>query len=770
MDEKTSPDNKIQFEIFESNSSSLDENKKDQINSEKESNVQLKYPKTVFLIILSEFCERFSYYGIRTVLFLYLTNFIKVEQHAATALYHAFTVICYFTPVFGAILADGYLGLYKTILCVSILYCIGEIILTVTSVIPFGAPNLAGPAIALLIIAIGTGGIKPCVSAFGGNQFHPSQKKYLSTFFSVFYLSINVGSTIGTILTPIFRSDVKCFGDDCYPLAFGVPSVVMIIAIVVYALGTKYYNRDDEKNKKGNNIIIQTGDCMFTAIKNKIKLHKSVKKSHWLDYADSKYGSDMISDVKAFYKILIVFLPLPIFWALYDQQGSRWTAQAQQLDGRLGSWTIKPDQFQAINPIFIVALVPLFDLVIYPLFSKFNILKKELHRMSIGLIFAILSFAIAAILESKMQNASILLNPSNRIRIINISPCDIKFYQNETSKNFFQISKMDYLQNKPYDFPIDFLSQQKNEFLLESNCMSKNQSFVISNWISLNNSNSPKNVILHLENGTIKISENYFNQTNQLIGFSEVRFLRFKAWNYGALDAKVFNKIVKYDTSKFDGLNKTDNFEHSQSRNIRYSSIDYSDYDFKIKNSTSELLEGKATFETCGRYTILLFPNHNEEKFDYLILTDIYPNGLHLCWQLIQIFVMTVGEVMFSISGITFAYSQAPASMKSVMQGLWCLTVAFGNLVVVLIAEAKFVENQVYEYVIFIGLLIVATVIFIILSWFYKYTDKTEVTSIESIDSEQSLEQNKPLSHSTHPKYSTDSEVKLVSLNTLDPN
>lgn len=146
--EENSIDEKINFE-----------NSKYSNHTEKQEKMRKdKYPKTVFLIILNEFCERFSYYGIRTVLFLYLTNFIKIEQHSATAIYHAFTVVCYFTPILGAILADGYLGLYKTILYVSIVYSIGEIILTLTSVIPLGAPNIVGPSIALFIIAVGTGG------------------------------------------------------------------------------------------------------------------------------------------------------------------------------------------------------------------------------------------------------------------------------------------------------------------------------------------------------------------------------------------------------------------------------------------------------------------------------------------------------------------------------------------------------------------------------------------------------------------------------------
>lgn len=160
------------------------------------------------------------------------------------------------------------------------------------------------------------------MSAFGGNQFGPGQKKYLETFFSIFYLSINIGSTISTLITPIFRNDVKCFGHDCYALAFGIPALAMCLAIMFFVIGTPFYNRDDEKNKDGKNIITQTAKCIFTATIIKLS-HRSdpVKKDHWLDYAQEKFDAQLIKDVKALLKVLFVFLPLPIFWALYDQQG-----------------------------------------------------------------------------------------------------------------------------------------------------------------------------------------------------------------------------------------------------------------------------------------------------------------------------------------------------------------------------------------------------------------------------------------------------------------
>ncbi len=198
------------------------------------------------------------------------------------------------------------------------------------------------------------------MGAFGANQFKPNQQRYVENFFSIFYVSINLGSLISTILTPIFRSE-KCFGpNDCFPLAFGVPAAFMFIAIICFVIGTPFYDRskDRVKNKSvWDNIILKTVGCIFSAVSKKIRSRKlEPPREHWLDYSLEKYGAQTVSDVKAFCRVGFVFLPLPVFWALYDQQGSKWTDQAQQLNGKVGSATILPDQFQAANAILIVIL------------------------------------------------------------------------------------------------------------------------------------------------------------------------------------------------------------------------------------------------------------------------------------------------------------------------------------------------------------------------------------------------------------------------------
>ena len=107
-------------------------------------------------------------------------------------------------------------------------------------------------------------------------------------------------------------------------------------------------------------------------------------------------------------------------------------------------------------------------------------------------------------------------------------------------------------------------------------------------------------------------------------------------------------------------------------------------------------------------------------------MTVTEPNSIHMLWLIPQYVVMTAAEVMFSITGLQFSYSQAPESMKSVIQACWLLTVSLGNVLVVAIAEAKFVKRQSLEFFLFAGLMILDMIFFIFLAMRYKYVDLEE--------------------------------------------
>ena len=196
--------------------------------------------------------------------------------------------------------------------------------------------------IGLGLIALGTGGIKPCVSAFGGDQFQlPEQERQLQTFFSVFYFSINAGSFISTIVTPILREDVECFGDTtCYSLAFGVPAALMAIALVIIVLGKPLYKMNPPQGNILVKVISSIGNGMGKSLTGK------GKGDHWMDVSKEEYGEELVEDVKSLLRVLLLYIPVPIWWALFDQTGSRWTFQATRMDGTIGATTIKPDQMQ----------------------------------------------------------------------------------------------------------------------------------------------------------------------------------------------------------------------------------------------------------------------------------------------------------------------------------------------------------------------------------------------------------------------------------------
>lgn len=191
---------------------------------------------------------------------LYLQRKLDYDDDTSTVLFHIFTSLVYFVPIFGAILADSFLGKFKTILYLSIIYSIGSVVISLGAVPILNLPAALMTVIGLVLIAIGTGGIKPCVSAFGGDQFKiPEQAKQLATFFSLFYFAINAGSLISTTLTPILREDVHCFGEsDCYSLAFGVPGVLMILSIFIFIFGKPLY----VIKKPAGNMILEVTKCI----------------------------------------------------------------------------------------------------------------------------------------------------------------------------------------------------------------------------------------------------------------------------------------------------------------------------------------------------------------------------------------------------------------------------------------------------------------------------------------------------------------------------
>lgn len=136
----------------------------------------------------------------------------------------------------------------------------------------------------------------------------------------------------------------------------------------------------------------------------KIRKRHYIVRDHWLDYAEEKYGKQLVTDTKKVLNVLVMYTPLPIFWALHSQQGSRWVFQATKMDGDIGFYTIKPDQMIVLNSFLGIVLIPIFEHFLYPLLARLG-LKSSLHKMALGGAMSVIAFVVAAIVEFRTEKA-----------------------------------------------------------------------------------------------------------------------------------------------------------------------------------------------------------------------------------------------------------------------------------------------------------------------------------------------------------------------------
>ncbi|CAF3600406.1 unnamed protein product [Rotaria sp. Silwood1] len=662
------------------------------------SNEGLSLPRSAYLIIFVEGCERFCYYGLKTVLLLYFMHFIHLNKDSATSGYHLFSFACYFTPTIGAIISDGFIGRYWTIVILSLVYFIGTVVLTVTAVPAIGGKELFGPAIGLALISFGTGGIKPCVSAFGADQISLTNPRRLSRFFAFFYFAINSGSLLSTIITPILRSQVHCFGYDCYTLAFGVPSLLMLIAIIIFIAGTSLYKRVPPKE----NIIVRFIAVILRAIRNAICRSSSGPKEHWIYYADDKYSTQDMDDVRSVLSVCLLFTPIPVFHALFNQSGSRWTYQASLMNGSLGPLgTIQPDQMQALNSLFVLLFIPLFEEVIYPACARCNFLIRPLQRMFLGMIVMVFAFIAAGIIQIAIQSKANAIPVRFHTQIFNNYDCAININSNYSLEPKKASSII-------FEFPCKRLL--KEGLSVSSTCNQANVGYKL-----FTDELCPSLLIISEiddeARGKTMATIPLGNSITEQRGVKEFALLRVVS-----LDGKQTVVTTLPNEYRYDIKKKLFPTDYKTVLSARY----------HIVNQANGQKSAE-TFETLttGVYTVLIY-NTEDSKLHVVLIEDVPPFTVHILWQTIQYILMTAAEMLVSITGLIFAYSQAPKRYKSVIMSAWLLTTAFGDLIVVLVAEVRLVKDQAGEFFLFAGLMACAALVFGALGLRYKEIKPTD--------------------------------------------
>jgi len=376
-------------------------------------------PPGIPYIIGNEAAERFNFYGMRAILVVFMTKYLVDHTGAAAPMsetdanywFHIFLASNYFFPALGAIISDAFWGKYKTIIWLSLVYCLGSIVLALDQ-------TRLGLFAGLGLIALGAGGIKPCVSAHVGDQFSSGNQHLVSRAFGWFYFSVNFGSFFSIMLIPWLLENYGA------RWAFGFPAVLMLIAALVFWMGRYRYAHIPPRRDS-----FQLDFFRFIGI----AIAAGLGGGFWMKFSDGNgwkffsapalAGLIVISggifwglhrllprvvvtpEVRDGWRLLgrlsLLFVFVAVFWSLWDQSGSEWVLQAEKMDRNFLGFEWLSSQIQAVNAIMILAFIPLFQYVIYPAINKVFPLNP-LRKIGIGLVVTGLSFLVSGWIESQL--------------------------------------------------------------------------------------------------------------------------------------------------------------------------------------------------------------------------------------------------------------------------------------------------------------------------------------------------------------------------------
>ncbi|KAG7193121.1 peptide transporter ptr2 [Scheffersomyces spartinae] len=375
--------------------------------------VSEKIPISCWLVAIVELAERFTYYGLSAPFQNYMQNapgdtppgVLNLKNQGATALSYFFQFWCYVTPILGAYIADTFWGKYKTIFVFCIIYMLGVFVLFITSVpsITSHSTALGGYVVGIIIIGIGTGGVKSNVAPLIADQVQKTSPVIkvlksgerviqdpnvtIQNVFMFFYLMINIGS-LSVIATTELEKHVGFWASFLLPFCF------FFIAIGALVLGRNQYVKVPVSDK----IISNCFKCTFVAIKNKFNLDAA--KPSLNPNQQFPWDDRFVDEVKRALYACKVFLFYPIYWVVYGQMLNNFVSQAGQME----THGLPNDILQAIDSIAIILFIPICERFIYPFIRKFTPFRA-ITKISWGFMFGAAAMAYAAVLQHFIYKA-----------------------------------------------------------------------------------------------------------------------------------------------------------------------------------------------------------------------------------------------------------------------------------------------------------------------------------------------------------------------------
>ncbi|XP_058768246.1 protein NRT1/ PTR FAMILY 5.10-like [Vicia villosa] len=398
------------------------------------------YWRSAWFIIGVEVTERISFYGIQGNLISYLTGPLNQSTATAAKNVNIWVGTSSLLPLLGAFLADSFLGRYRTIILASLIYILGLGLLALSAMLPsltkskcqvdtnFISCSQQSQVIlffiSLYLVAIGQGGHKPCVQAFGADQFdeqHPKEHRARSSFFNWWYFTVLAGCTLIISILNYIQDNYS------WVLGFGIPCTVMTIGLLVFLLGSMTYRYNIKKNDTSP--FLRIGRVFVAAIRNwrnalsntsieeecdGMLLRRSTEQFSFLNKAlltpkGSKEGNTCslveVQEAKAILRLVPIWTTCLVYGIVFAQVFTFFTKQGRSMERTIfPGFDIPPASCQSINGIAIILFSPIYDRIFVPIARAITGKPSGitmLQRIGTGIFISMFTMVVAAFVETK---------------------------------------------------------------------------------------------------------------------------------------------------------------------------------------------------------------------------------------------------------------------------------------------------------------------------------------------------------------------------------
>lgn len=443
-----------------------------------------------------------------------------------------------------------------------------------------------------------------------------------------------------------------------------------------------------------------------------------MRPEHWLDYAEPRFGRQLVQDTKCLLNVLVLYVPIPVYWALNEQTGSRWTLQASRMVGHIfNNWyTIKPDQMQVSMQILLIAFIPLFEAVLYPLLARVGI-RRPLHRIALAMAMAGTAFVLAGNVESQMaRDYAVMPTPDAcQLRVYNTWPHAVSV-SGDTLLSATPTTSAAAVPNQTVINRLDALQTNLAIVAFNSSHDERRLHRVGVNTAGLHAPNTNTTILLPLVAGK---AISYFYNGRQIIAFED----RVRKATSQRARLRILVVLRNPDAAAATIVN-TIGVERQMHANVSENMATLTLYDMRenyvrYRRSISDIMQYELA---ATRYavrigdhlvtdqlevldgsvsTLLVVQRESSGTADGAVQFDVKlveltpPNSMHMLWMLPQYTLLAAGEAIMGVTGMYFAYSESPESMKTVLQACWLLTIALGHLIDVIVVMSNSISSQV---------------------------------------------------------------------------